>query len=108
MPADDSHWDADTRYDRDCDREPRRTHRAPVGLTLRQRFACTSASHEAVKADPQAWAALGEAQYMPAYDEADALMVLALKTCACGSTLAKEEHPKTESALQSLRNAGLL
>lgn len=100
----------DEAYERDCEREPDRLRFAPLmdadpGPSLAR---CTIETHEAIKADPVAWSELGPAKYMPAYDDSDDFMVLTLRTCRCGSTLAKQETPATDAALEALRRAGLL
>lgn len=116
MSLDESHFDFERAFDRDVEREPTHGDRSRRKLSatgsVRISYVCPTDVHEAMKRDAKAWSEMGaadEPKYMPAYnDDDDAPMVLELRTCKCGSTLAMEVAPSTEAALNILRREGLL
>lgn len=117
MDDDNTSWNSDARYSRDCDREStyptsRRTSKlSPLGsvkISYEPRPPCCSVDHEAIKSTPD-WSALKLIGRMPSYDEPGKPDLLELRNCGeCHTTLAKPIFARTEEALDLLRREGLL
>lgn len=113
----DGSWSFDAAYERDFSRESSPIGRVPRQLdprgSVRISYVCPSDVHEQMKQDAKVWSEMGmhgEPKYMPAYGvNADGeQLVLELRTCSCGSTLAMEVPATTEAALSILRREGLI
>lgn len=108
--------DFDDAFARDCEKEPSllRTRRKPQLVatgTLRQHFVCTSAQHEAMKADGRFGSLpLAGRGYMLVEREGDEpAEVLECRNCECHSTLAKViDTDESPTWLHTLRTAGLI
>lgn len=115
MSYDDSHWNEERAVERDFEREASPVGRVPRQLdargSVKQQFRPACTDHEQAKNDNVKWGALKQIGVMPAYevDTDGNQLVLVLANCPrCASTLAREELPRTEEAINVLRREGLL